>query len=122
MEILQTQAKFESVIRSKRAIVFVSFAWSRQALLSEQVVVEWERTWNIWHPKLSVGLFKLEPDDHPYTWEWLKGTSERGGYGSLAWVKNGATVDSERYVLGAGLRDVARRTEQAFSEDAVIQS
>lgn len=97
--------------------MFVSFAWSLQASLSQQVVTEWERTWNIWHPKLDVKLFKLEPDEHPYTWAWLKETSERGGYGYLAWIKNGALVDSEPNVVAAGSRDIARRTERAFGED-----
>ncbi len=126
MEAIQTQAKFKSVVRSERAIVFISFAWSHQALLSEQVVKEWERGWNIWHPKLSVDIYKLEPDEYPITWEWLKSTKvtwewlkstkERGGYGSLAWIKNSVIVDSESYVIGAGLRDIVRRTEQAFGE------
>ena len=77
---------------------------------------EWERGWNIWHPKLSVDIYKLEPDEYPITWEWLKSTKERGGYGSLAWIKNSVIVDSESYVIGAGLRDIVRRTEQAFGE------
>lgn len=114
MEVIETQTDFESAIRSERAILFVSFGWSGQAKLSEQVVAEWERTWNIWHPKLRVSIYKLEPDAHPYTWEWLGGTAERGGYGSLSWVKNGVIVDSEPYVVGAGLRDIARRTEEVF--------
>lgn len=117
MKTIETQDEFEAVICSDKAIIFITFDWSHQASLSEKVVVEWERTWNAWHHKLSVELFKLEPDAHPYTWEWLKGMPERGG-GSVVWIKKGVVVDTEPYAAGAGLRDLARRTKTAFLEES----
>jgi hypothetical protein len=40
-----------------------------------------------------------------------------GGYGSLVWIRSGAIIDYEPYVLGAGLREISRRTQAAFQKE-----
>lgn len=98
---ISTEDEFQKLLSAKRAIVFMSFDWSKQAELSESVVEEWLRTWNIWHPKLEVPIYKIAPDEMPFMWEWLRSMKKEGGYGSLVWIKNGSVIDYEPFVAAA---------------------
>jgi hypothetical protein len=112
---IKTQTEFESAISAEKAIIFITFDWSGQAKLSEYVVAEWRRTWNLSHRDLHIPFFKLEPDELSFTHEWVRDTvKERGGYGALVWIKDGAIADYEPNVTYAGIRDIVRRTETIF--------
>ena len=37
-----------------------------------------------------------------------------GGYGSLIWLRSGVIVEYEPYIVGAGLRDISRRTQSVL--------
>ena len=115
MKSINTQAEFQSAINAEKAIIFIAYEWSGQAIISEQVVNKWISEWHLWHKDLYVPIFKIEPEEYPFILEWVReSVNERNGNGSLVWIKNGAIVDYEVYVAKAGIEDVARRTETIF--------
>ena len=63
---------------------------------------------------LSIPI-KIEPDNHSFMHRWVRDeVGERGGYGSLVWVKNGAIADYEINVAFAGVTSIAHLTEIIF--------
>jgi hypothetical protein len=119
MQDISNEAEFARLLKASHAIVFIDFAWSGQARLSAAVITEWERTSNLWG--LNCPLSRVRPEDVPAVASWLAAQAERltgeGGYGSLIWLRNGAIVDYEPNVAGAGLRDISQRTRIAFSKE-----
>jgi hypothetical protein len=111
---ITAQSEFESAINAEKAIIFITYEWSGQAIQSEQVVAKWVSEWRLWHKDLLVPIFKIEPDEYSFMLEWLRENVNEHGYGSLVWIKDGAIVDYERFVATAGIEDVARRTETIF--------
>ncbi|QEH35572.1 hypothetical protein OJF2_41250 [Aquisphaera giovannonii] len=116
MQLITSEAEFAAILEMDRAIVFLDFAWSGQAGISAAAAEEWERTSHLW--RLDCLVFKVRPDDLPAAAEWMgragKDLAGEGGYGSLVWLSRGTILDYEPYALGAGLRDISRRTRAAF--------
>jgi hypothetical protein len=124
MQPITTESEFAEVLQAVRSILFIDFEWSGQARLSAAVINEWERTSNIW--VLDCPVFKVRPDELPAVSAWMKAQKARlegeGGYGSLIWLRAGAIVDYEPYVVGAGLREISRRTRSVFGKKEYLSS
>ena len=119
MRLLSTDSEFAAVLSADRAILFVDSEWSVQSRLSAAVIEEWERNSNLWG--LHYTVFRVRPDDRGPVAAWMLDHAEQlageGGYGSLIWIRSGAIIDYEPYVLGAGLREISRRTQAAFQKE-----
>ena len=118
MHFVTTESEFARLLQADRAIVFVDSAWSGQARLSAAVINEWEQTCSVWGVDCPVHCVKS--DEAPSVASWMKTQGAKlggeGGYGSLIWLRSGVIVDYEPYVLGAGLREITRRTRSVLGE------
>lgn len=117
MRTLQSREEFESAIRAETAILFLDFEWSGQAQLSRSVISEWERTWALWNRGVQTNLWRGLPDEQPWLAEWLpKNDLAGGGYGAVVWLRDGQVVGQENAAYAAGVRELARRTNELFAE------
>ncbi len=111
MEKIKTEAQFEKVLLLEKAMVFIFFDWSGQAHLSKKVLSEWESK-----AELQIPLFELDPDDLTSVSKWvLEEVKERGGYGSLIWLKNGKISGIEMNVGNSEFSELERKTGELFS-------
>lgn len=119
---IRTRADFEAMLKFERVVLFTFFDWSGQAELSLNVFTEWEREWRASHPDAPVGFYRLDPDHHPYTWEWVaehvRGEDGmEGGFGAVTWLQRGRGVGFVRFAAEAGKQTLSRLTDECFRED-----
>jgi hypothetical protein len=121
--LVDSESRFDDLVASPEAIVFVHFDWSGQSVHSLRLFEEWEKDWAA---KPTAGFpqhFRLNPDASSYTWDWLEQEGGRfrsdlggGGYGSVLWVKFGRVVDFVRYAAKEGKATLTAKTQQAFAQ------
>lgn len=118
MQSIESERHFRSILTASTAVLFLDFEWSIQAKLSGSVVSEWERTWPIWNPRTQTQLCRVFPDDAPWFVQWVpkdRGDLAGGGHGAVLWLRYGHIVAHEPAAYAAGIRELARRTDEAFS-------
>ena len=119
MKSIQANEDFDALLKVEQAILFTFFDWSSQADLSLNVFTEWEHEWKAAHPNAPVGFYRLDPDHHPYTWQWLAQHARGedgmdGGFGAVTWLRNGNSVAFVRYAAKAGKQTLSRLTDGYF--------
>lgn len=113
-QIITNADQFRDTMNQGRAIVFIDFEWSDQAMLSRQVLQEWMRLWDVWNPDIDVTIYELDGDLLTEAHEWLKEIGEVAGYGSLNWLENGHLKRRIPYVVGAGIEKIAKITKELW--------
>lgn len=117
MNAIETEEEFKRIIRSDQAIIFIWFPWSSQARLSETVVNEWEQEWSSNYPTLKIAVYKVAPDDYPFTHDWMRDEIKvkvDRGYGSLVWIKDGVVAHYEFYAAKIGTEEITRLTKLIY--------
>jgi hypothetical protein len=119
MKTISTDSRFAAILNEDRAILFIDVAWSKQSSLSAAVIAEWKRTSSRWG--LDFSVFRVSPDSLRSVADWMKKNGQQlkseAGNGSLVWLRSKTIVDFEPSVLGAGLREISRRTRAAFRRE-----
>src|SRR2546426_10623950 len=113
MKTINSKSEFEALLQADRAIVFLFFAWSGQAVESRKVVEEWENQPILRPGKINVSIYQLTPDEQPYTQEWIRDcVREMGGAGSVVWLRKGSMVGYVGYAARTGIETLAQLTHE----------
>ncbi len=119
MKSILSNTEFQKILRFEKVILFVEVEWSRQAKLSAMLIEEWERTWDIWNQGLAIPIYRVDPDKQVFVSDWLSKhnpTLASDGNGAIIWLREGLPIDHDAYVAGAGIREIAQRTTNAFED------
>lgn len=114
MKPINSPRDFEVMLGAERAVVFVYFAWSGQAVLSQRAVAAWEEQSRGNSGNLHYNIYELAPDNHPFSWKWVACNREHG-YGSVVWIIKGATVAYLPNAAQAGTKTLTRITNDCFT-------
>jgi hypothetical protein len=110
MKKVKTEAEFEGILLLEKSMVFVFFEWSGQAQVSKKVLSEWESK-----SKLEIPLFELDPDELMSVSNWVRDEAkERGGYGSITWLKDGTVLGTEKKAGRFSILELERKTSEIF--------
>ena len=119
MNSTDSSSDFAVLLRAERAVAFIFFDWSAQAILSQRVMQQWEHELAAQPHSPHFTLHQLAPDKRPFTWKWVNeanGDSEAGerGCGSVVWLKNGSVVGFIPDAARAGIKTLNRITNDCF--------
>ena len=111
--------EFNRMLADDKAVLFVFFNWSGQAVLSLRLFEAWVEEWRASHPEASVSFYRLDPDDNRDSWTWLNQKSRNeteidGGFGSVTWLRRGKCIAFVRYAAQAGREELSRLTDEHF--------
>jgi len=110
METITTDADFKKLLTMDKALVFIFFEWSGQAHFSKKVLIDWKRK-----SKFNIPLFELLPDELELVSKWVREeVKERGGYGSLSWIKDGRVLEVEFNVGNCSSSEIESKTSELF--------
>ena len=117
---LESVQQFSEVLAASHAILFLDFVWSGQAQRSGAVITEWEQTWALWNPNVHTQIWRALPDAQPWFAEWIPKDGDElagGGRGSVLWLRHGRVVGYVPAAYLAGVRELARKTDELFGGD-----
>lgn len=104
------------MLQAEHAVVFIFFAWSGQAVLSQKVMAQWQT--QAIHPggQMNYSAYQLAPDNHPFTWNWIGKVIEHveNGSGSVIWLRKGSRVAFVPNAARAGIKTLESITRDCF--------
>lgn len=110
MKKIETEAEFESILLLEKAMVFIFFEWSAQAIVTRKTILSWEDRF-----KFKDQLFELDSEELPICENWLRNeVQERHGYGSFVWLVDGKIVDYEKDAGKLEFSELERKTSEIF--------
>ena len=111
MKSITSKNEFETLLQADRAIVFIFFAWSGQAVQSREVVNQWENDPELCPTRIGVAVHQLVPEEHSYSHEWVTdGAHEAGGGGAVVWIRNRSIVGHIPNAARTGVQTLAQLT------------
>ena len=98
------------VVLLEKVMIFIFAEWSGPAHISRMTMIDWENQTNF-----EVPLFELDIDESNFISEWIyKEAKDKGGWGSLAWLKNGVVYWSEINAGEFSISEIERKTAEIF--------
>jgi uncharacterized protein YbaR (Trm112 family) len=115
MQPINSPRDFEALLEAERAVLFVFFPWSSRSTTSLEVVTTWQKQAG----RLDFPVFQLTPDGFPFTWQWLdtifgEEPEEERPRGAVVWLRRGATAAFVPDAAHAGIKTLARITNDCF--------
>jgi uncharacterized protein YbaR (Trm112 family) len=111
MKTITSKNEFETLLQAEKAIVFLFFEWSGQAVQSREVVEQWESDPMLSPTRIGVSVHQLIPEEHPYSHEWVEDSArEAGGGGAVVWIRNRSIVGHIPNAARTGVQTLAQLT------------
>jgi uncharacterized protein YbaR (Trm112 family) len=119
MRKINSSGDFDEALHAERAVVFIFFEWSGQAVRSLRTIQDWEREITAQPGKVNFEVYQLVPDQHPRTWKWLAGAAGHGedveqGRGAVLWLRKGSVAGFVQEAAAAGTKTLAQITHECF--------
>lgn len=119
MQQVNSSGDLDAALHAERAVVFIFFEWSGQAVRSLRTFQEWERELASQSGRVDFEIYQLAPDQHPRTWKWLAGAAGQGegvehGHGAVLWLRKGSVAGFVQDAASAGIKTLAQITHECF--------